>query len=215
MEAASSSPAGNGIDQGRGQWEGAHHAPSGNLHVSQGRRGAQNVPQGRSGSQDRRGPQGKGRAQNALTRDTPRRERRGRVGRGRSGRRSAGRGGTLAQALLGTPHTVYRLREMGSSSSALYRLVRSETRDQGCQTDARLDAPEFRPGSAVGTRFSTGTSPINGTSSTPQTLESRSPVPLDIVIPGQDTGAPIGAGFESIMKTLAPQMEPAQVLSGW
>ena len=77
---------------------------------------------------------------------------------------------------------------MGSSSSAMYRLVRSETRDRGCQTDARLDAPEVRPGSAVGTRFSTGTSPINGTSSTP----------LDIVIPGQDTGAPIGAGFESM-----------------
>ncbi|KAK3779634.1 hypothetical protein RRG08_039114 [Elysia crispata] len=37
MEAASRSPAGNGIDQGRGQWEGAHHAPRGNLHVSQGR----------------------------------------------------------------------------------------------------------------------------------------------------------------------------------
>ncbi|KAK3779635.1 hypothetical protein RRG08_039115 [Elysia crispata] len=87
---------------------------------------------------------------------------------------------------------------MGSSSSALYRLVRSETRDQGCQTDARLDAPEVRPGSAEGTRFSTGTSPINGTSSTPQTLEYRSSVPLDIVIPGQDTGAPIGAGSESM-----------------
>ena len=87
MEAASSSPAGNGIDQGRGQWEGAHHAPREILNVSQGRRGAQNVPQGRSGFQDRRGPQGRGRAQNALTRDTPRRERRGRVGRGRSGRR--------------------------------------------------------------------------------------------------------------------------------
>ena len=69
----------------------------------------------------------------------------------------------------------------------MYRLVRSQTRDQGCQTDARLDAPEVRPGSAVGTRFSTGTSPINGTSSTP----------LDVVIPGQDTSAPIGTGFES------------------
>ena len=39
---------------------------------------------------------------------------------------------------------------------------------------------------------------INGTSSTPQTLESRSSVPLDTVIPGQDTGAPIGAGSESM-----------------
>ena len=101
---------------------------------------------------------------------------------------------------------------MGSSSSALYRLVRSETRDHGCQADARLDAPEVRPGSAVGTMFSTGTSPINGTSSTPQTLESRSSVPLDIVIPRQDTSAPLSAG--PCMKTLAPQMRPAQVLSG-
>ena len=39
MEAASRSPAGNGIDQGRGQWEGAHHAPRTNLNVSQGRGG--------------------------------------------------------------------------------------------------------------------------------------------------------------------------------
>ena len=166
MEAASRSPAGNGKDQCRGQWEGAHHTPRANLHVSQGtggahhtprgnlhvsqgsggahhaprgnlnvskrRGGAQNVPRGRSGFQGRRGTQGRGRAQNALTRDTPWREGRGRVGRGRSGRRSAGRGDTLAQTLLGTPHTIYRLREMGSSSLALYRLVRSETKDQGC-----------------------------------------------------------------------------------
>ncbi|KAK3796548.1 hypothetical protein RRG08_059279 [Elysia crispata] len=116
MEAASRSPAGNGIDQGRGQWEGAHHAPRTNLNVSQGSggahhaprgnlnvskcRGAQNVPRGRSGSQGRRGTQGRGRAQNAPTCDTPRREGRGRVGCGRSGR-----GDTLAQTLLGTPHT--------------------------------------------------------------------------------------------------------------
>ncbi|KAK3801678.1 hypothetical protein RRG08_033864 [Elysia crispata] len=70
-----------------------------------------------------------------------------------------------------------------SSSPRAPRNISSE----GCQTDARLDAPEVRPGSAVGTRFSTGTSPINGTSSTP----------LDVVIPGQDTSAPIGTGFES------------------
>ena len=74
----------------------------------------------------------------------------------------------------------------------MYRLVRSQTRDQGCQADARLDALEVRPGSAVGTRFSTGTSPINGASSTP----------LDIVIPGQDTGAPIGTGFESMYENV-------------
>ena len=57
-------------------------------------------------------------------------------------------------------------------------------------THQNLDqVPQWEPG------FRLELVPINGTSSTPQTLESRSPVPLDIVIPGQDTGAPIGAGF--------------------
>ena len=46
MEAASRSPAGNGIDQGRSQRGGAHHAPRGNLHVSQGRGGAHHAPRG-------------------------------------------------------------------------------------------------------------------------------------------------------------------------
>ena len=57
------------------------------------------------------------------------------------------------------------------------------------------------------TRFSTGTSPINGSSSTPQILESRSSVPLDIVTPEQDTSAPIGAGSESMHENVGTANE--------